>query len=260
LVSIGAQICQQRGRDENHVLAKIKDKVVQDADESEGTGIWTQDEAVNNHIPTPTMTMAHFFRLASANRAQRDKINQLMGTIKKQEILTYDSQREKFMEDLRLATYTACLASYLQGILLLEKANRVHHWGIRFPKVIQIWRAGCIVQSDYIADLLEPLLESNQAENILYEKKVIDELKRGFPALKNVVLKATETDLNIPALSATLEWIKCIGRKEMPTQFMEAELDLFGAHSFDLKSEDAEGIKKGNISTIVELISRFSSL
>ena len=58
------------------------------------------------------------------------------------------------------------------------------------------------------------------------------------------MLKARETDLNIPTLSVTLEWLKYIGRKEMPTQFMEAELDLFGAHSFDLKSEDAEGLKK----------------
>ena len=183
-----------------------------------------------------------------------------MGTFKKQEIVTYDSQRETLMEDLRLTAYRTCLASYLQGILLLEKANRTHHWGIPFAKVIlQIWRAGCIVQSDYIADLLEQLLESNP-ENILYDKKVIDELKKGFPSLKKRGVKALEADLNVPALSATLEWIKYSGRKELPTQFLEAELDLFGAHSFDLKSEDAEGIKKGTLSEIVELTSRCTSL
>lgn len=105
--------------------------------------------------------------------------------------------------------------------------------------MIQIWRAGCIVQSDYIADLFEPLLKTKK-ENILYEKKVIDQLPKGFQAFEKVVLKATETDLNVPALSATLEWIKYSGRKELPTQFMEAELDLFGVPSFDLKSEDAD--------------------
>ena len=180
-----------------------------------------------------------------------------MGTIDKQEIKL--EKQETFMEDLRLATYTACLAAYLQGILLLEKANCVHHWSIPFAKVIQIWRAGCIVQSDYIADLLEPLLETKK-ENILCEKKVIDQLQKGFQALKKLVLKATETDLNVPALSATLERIKYIGRKELPTQFMEAELDLFGAHSFDLKSEDAEGIKKGTDLTSLPLTFRCSPL
>jgi 6-phosphogluconate dehydrogenase len=72
-------------------------------------------------------------------------------------------------------------------------------------------------------------------------------LKKGFPALKRIVLKAVESDVNVPSLSATLEWIKYIGRKELPTQFMEAELDLFGAHSFDLKGENAEGVKKGKL-------------
>jgi 6-phosphogluconate dehydrogenase len=190
------------------------------------------------------MTVAHFFRLASANRAQRDKIHDLMGSIAKQKFKLNDSGKEEFLEDLRLSTYTGCLAAYIQGLILLDKANRVHHWGIPLALVIQIWRAGCIVRSDHIANLLQPILEETSDGNVLFAKPVIDELKTGFPALKRIILKAVESDVNVPSLSATLEWIKYIGRKELPTQFMEAELDLFGAHSFDLKSENAEGVKK----------------
>ena len=146
---------------------------------------------------------------------------------------------------MRLSTYTGCLAAYIQGLILLDKANRVHHWGIPLALVIQTWRAGCIVQSDHIANLLQPILEETLDGNVLFAKPVIDELRKGFPALKRIILKAVESDVNIPSLSATLEWIKDIARKELPTQFMEAELDLFGAHSFDLKSENAEGVKKG---------------
>jgi 6-phosphogluconate dehydrogenase len=230
----------------------VKDKVVQDADESEGTGIWTQDEAINNHIPTPTMTIAHFFRLASANRGQRDTIHHFMGTIPKQPISLDGMNYQDFLEELRLAVYTGCLAAYCQGLVLLDKANRVHHWDIPFAKVVQIWRAGCIVQSDHIADLLEPLLEDSPGNgNVLLMHPVIDELKRDMPKLKKIVLKAVEADANVPALSATLEWLKYIGRKELPLQFMEAELDFFGAHSFDLKSENAEGVKKGKMDALI---------
>jgi len=219
---------------------------VQDADESEGTGIWTQDEAVNNHIPSPTLTVAHFFRLASANRAQCDSVHHLMGTIDKQSISLEGMNYQDFLKDLRMAVYTGFLAAYVQGLVLLDKANKVHYWGIPFAKAIQTWRAGCIIQSDYIADFLQPLLEDAPGSgNVLLMQPVIDELKRGLPPLKMVVLKAVEANANVPALSATLEWIKYIGREELPLQFMEAELDLFGTHSFDLKSESAEGIKKG---------------
>jgi hypothetical protein len=38
---------------------------------------------------------------------------------------------------------------------------------------------------------------------------------------------------------------RMVGLKALPLPFMEVELDLLGAHSFDLKSENAEGIKKG---------------
>lgn len=85
----------------------------------------------------------------------------------------------------------------------------MHYWGIPFAKAIQIWRAGCIIQCDYIADLLQPLLEdAPESGNVLLMQPVIDELKRGLPPLKMVVLKAVEANANVPALSATLEWIK----------------------------------------------------
>lgn len=169
-----------------------------------------------------------------------------MGDVQKQPISLEGMNYQDFLEELRIAVYLGCLSSSVQGFVLLDRAEKVHRWGIPFAKVIQTWRAGCIVQSDYIADLLQPLLENSAGSgNLLLVKPVIDELRGGLPCLKKVVLKAVEADANVPALSATLEWLKYIGRKELPLQFMEAELDFFGAHSFNLKNENAEGIKKG---------------
>ena len=48
-----------------------------------------------------------------------------------------------------------------------------------------------------------------------------------------------------PALSASLEYFKYCAGKHLPSQFMEAELDYFGAHSYDLKSEGDGEVKKG---------------
>ena len=49
-----------------------------------------------------------------------------------------------------------------------------------------------------------------------------------------------ETDGYVPALSSTLEYLKYESTKEdLPTEFMEAELDFFGAHNFELKGEDS---------------------
>ena len=48
-----------------------------------------------------------------------------------------------------------------------------------------------------------------------------------------------------PTLSASYEYFKYCGGKHLPSQFMEAELDYFGAHSYDLKSEGEGEVKKG---------------
>lgn len=52
------------------------------------------------------------------------------------------------------------------------------------------------------------------------------------------MLKSTEADANIPSLSASLEYYKYSGFTDLPTQFMEAELDYFGFHMYDVKSEE----------------------
>lgn len=77
--------------------------------------------------------------------------------------------------------------------------------------VVQIWRAGCIIRADHIAGLLEETFRSSKtldARNLLYNEKLVEELKQGFEPLKRVVLKATEANAVIPSLSATLEYLK----------------------------------------------------
>jgi 6-phosphogluconate dehydrogenase len=52
------------------------------------------------------------------------------------------------------------------------------------------------------------------------------------------VAKGVAENCVIPSMSATLEWLKYSGNLELPTQFYEAELDYFGKHMYDSKSQD----------------------
>lgn len=58
-------------------------------------------------------------------------------------------------------------------------------------------------------------------------------------ALKKIVAMGVETNAIIPSLSASLEYLKYSVNTVLPTQFYEAQLDYFGKHMFDLKSEPA---------------------
>ncbi|KAJ3035152.1 hypothetical protein HDV00_004274 [Rhizophlyctis rosea] len=229
------------------LLTNIQDKVVQDADSSEGTGYWTVREAAMRHVSAPTIAAAHFLRIASADRAEREESARLLGSIGKPERRTLTTEeKSNFIHTLRQATYHAFLSSFVQGLNLIARANVQNQWGVDLVDCIQIWRGGCIIECQGILDLFTKVVKAHpDMTNLLLDETVARELRETVGDLKNVVGKAVEWDANVPALSASLEYIKYCASVDLPTQFMEAQLDYFGAHNFDLKSEGAGEVKKG---------------
>jgi 6-phosphogluconate dehydrogenase len=149
---------------------------------------------------------------------------------------------------------------------------------------MRIWRAGCIIQSDGISDFLDPLLNKPDFDghNLLQVPEIAAEIGKTYASLKKLVAMSVEADAVIPAFSATLEWMKSVGGKDLPvspslytsplfrscipplsstypiyltsacfsplpqTSFEEMELDYFGHHNYDLKRDPQEGTKKGS--------------
>jgi len=240
LVGIGVDICRTKDDQGQYVLATVKDKVVQDVDESEGTGTWSCEEGVRLHVPFPTIATAHLFRLASADQARRIAIQKSFGGGVKPGNIKLDKSKDEFIKDLKMATYAGFLMAFAQGLHIIKKADAEHEWKIDYVNIMQLWRGGCIIQSDYITDLLQRVYErdDHDDDDLLSNKEIGDELGKCYPSLKSVVLKSIEADAFVPSLSASLEYYKYSSSTELPTQFMEAELDYFGGHMYDLKDED----------------------
>ena len=199
---------------DEYVLNTVMDKVVQDVCGEEGTGVWSNEEAVAQHVPAPTLTTSHFLRLASAYRGQRARAKETFGgdwPVQKLDV----QEKEPFLEDLRMAVYTSCLAAFTQGLNIIEAANCANKWYIDYAQVLQIWRGGCIIQADGIEELIRPVMEGYQdiykkgdSINLLFQQPIAKELRSGMQPLKKVVLKAIEGDHVIPALGATLDYLK----------------------------------------------------
>ena len=184
---------------------------------------------------------AHFFRLGSADAARREKVKKGMkGGVKPSKLEMSEQERNSIIKDLQSATYASFLVSYVQGLHIIEKADREQKWEIDFAGILQLWRGGCIIQSDFIVNLLEKVYRQHDHDDndLLDHHEIGDTLMENYSALKNVVLMAMEVDAPVPSMSASLEYLKYTGSTELPTQFMEAEMDYFGAHMFDLKSAE----------------------
>ncbi|OAL04598.1 6-phosphogluconate dehydrogenase C-terminal domain-like protein [Phaeosphaeriaceae sp. SRC1lsM3a] len=229
------------------VISEVLDKVVQDVTGEEGTGVWSNTEAIELHVPAFTLNIAHAFRLASAFRGDREKASKVLDGGFPPGALNVQDQRA-FIEDLRKATYASCLASFIQGFNIIARADQQHEWNIDYSQVWQIWRAGCIIQADYISDeLLAPILKSKPSSedlNLNFSPRVAKDIRNCFPALRRVVAKSVETDQVTPAISATLEYFKVASGTDLPTSFYEAELDYFGSHMFDKRGDKDKQVKK----------------
>ena len=245
-MAISGPICRTKSEHGNgYLLHDIRDTVVQDANDSEGTGVWANLEAISSHVPTPSLSAAHYLRLASANYALRQSINSTLGTTSPVTIKLDERQKSAFLEDLRKAVYTSVLICFIQGLDLLFRTSQREGWGIDLEQVVRIWRAGCIIKSDYITDLFERHYAENPGQHPLLGDEVSGEVKRCWPSLKSVVLRGLEVDAHLPGLGATLDYLKYSGSTELPTCFMEAQLDAFGAHGYELKSEKNGNLSKG---------------
>jgi 6-phosphogluconate dehydrogenase len=201
------------------------------------------------HVPAFTLNVSHAFRLASAYRGERLRANKASNNgFPPQDLKIQD--KDAFIEDLRKATYAACLASYIQGMNIISRADQAHEWAINYGNIWKIWRGGCIIKADYISDeILAPILLSAPKPadvNLLFSERAMKDVRNTYPCLRKVVAKVVETDQVAPALSASLEYFKVVTGTDLPTSFYEAELDYFGSHMFDKKGEEGtEGPTEG---------------
>ncbi|KAF3001023.1 hypothetical protein E8E14_004705 [Neopestalotiopsis sp. 37M] len=246
LVAIGVGIERAKNKDGSYVLSEVRDKVTQDVTEEEGTGTWTCEQAVTLHVPAASILSAHLFRCASADLRRRiNNQKAAAGGIEAQPWTEVD--RREVAELLHQTTYFCFLACFAQGMDIIRRKDRAEGWHLDYRKIMQLWRGGCIIQADHIVDLLDSIYEKSNGDhdNLLANPELGRELHNAYPAIKKIVLKAIETDTFVPSISQSLEYFKYQTSTELPTQFMEAQLDFFGQHMFDKKSDPVGGPEKG---------------
>ncbi|PRP83654.1 6-phosphogluconate dehydrogenase, decarboxylating [Planoprotostelium fungivorum] len=250
LVRICGEIAARKDDKDKFIVDVIEDRVVQDSDASEGTGVWTVKEAGERHVPCPTITSAHFLRTASAHRDDREKIHEQWKKIRDEPKQTIEAP-ERIVELLESAVHAGFLASFIQGMNLVAQASIDFGWKLHLPTILKVWRNGCIIEAEYINQVLSEAFAdqskgSEPLRHVATSPRIAQEINDSYSALRRIVLIALHQDAHVPALSASLEYFKYEASLHLPTAFMEAQLDYFGGHSYDLVSEDNLKIEKGH--------------
>jgi len=213
-------------------------EIILDRAGQKGTGRWSVIEAQTIGIPATAIEAAVAARALSAMKNERLAAEKAYGGTSR-----IDSGADALRSDLELALLAGKIAAYAQGFAVMAGASKEFGWGLPLATIAKIWRAGCIIRSQFLGTIAAAFGGSATAPNLLMVPAFTEMMKEAHPALRRVVARAAEAGLPMPALSSALAYFDAYRQGRGTSNLIQAQRDFFGAHGFE--RIDAEGMHHG---------------
>jgi 6-phosphogluconate dehydrogenase len=131
------------------------------------------------------------------------------------------------------ALYAGMIATYAQGLALLQKASATYDYGLDLEAVARIWRGGCIIRAALLEDIRTAFQNNADLPNLLLDPHLGKEFLSRVADLREVVQMAAALGLPAPGLMATLSYFDAYRSAELPANLIQAQRDFFGAHTYE---------------------------
>ena len=130
-----------------------------------GTGRWTSLESLKQGINVSMITAACNARIMSNRISERNAARELFAGPMQNLV----PDKAAFQEKVRKGLYTAKIAAYAQGFDLLSHASSEYGWDLDYGKIASIFRAGCIIQAEFLDDITKAAKQVKPTSMILGE-------------------------------------------------------------------------------------------
>ncbi|WP_019172123.1 NADP-dependent phosphogluconate dehydrogenase [Pseudaminobacter salicylatoxidans] len=236
LIEITAKVLAADDRETGHPMVDM----ILDRAGQKGTGKWSAIEAQTLGVSATAIEAAVSARVLSSLKTERLAAEKAyaLGDLPK-----ISGDRQEILRDLELALFAGKIAAYAQGFAVMEAASKQFDWRLPLPTIAKIWRAGCIIRSQFLGTLAEAFQESGELPNLLMAPAFIEMMKEAHPSLRRILARAAESGLPMPALSSALAYFDSYRQGRGTSNLIQAQRDFFGAHGFE--RIDAEGAFHG---------------
>lgn len=225
LVEITADIFLQKDpKSQQRLIDLILDKAG-----SKGTGKWTSEDGLEQGVPIPSIDAAVSARNISALKAER----QMAALLYKSNSVKLPVVKQAFIRDLEEALYAGMMLCYGQGFSLLQQASKAYDMQIPLPKVVRVWRGGCIIRSSMLEIFIGLFDKHSTLSNILLNENIAAIISPKINYLRDVVCTATQYAYPVPALSSCLSYFDAYSKGRLPANLLQAQRDYFGAHTYE---------------------------
>lgn len=228
LIGIAADIFAEDDKAGGQVLDKIVDAAGQ-----KGTGRWTSIESMKQGVDISMITAACNARVMS-NAPGRAKAR----TCIEKPVLSHQ-HGDDFVEAVRQSLYAAKIVAYAQGFSLYKSASETYDWHLDYGAIASIFRAGCIIQAEFLTKITEAYDKNPDLDNLLFDDFFLAKINANQGALRQIIGLAIANGLPIPAFSAALQYLDAYSSPQVGANLIQALRDYFGAHTF--QRVDKEG-------------------
>ena len=229
LIGITADIFAEDDESGGQLLDKIVDSAGQ-----KGTGRWTSIEALRQGVNTSLITAACNARVMSNLLSERQELGRIIQPACAETKLDGD-----FVEMVRQSLYLGKIAAYAQGFALYRSADVHYGWQLDLGQIAAIFRAGCIIQADFLNRITAAFTASPQLDNLLQDTFFAGKVNENLAALRQTVAHAVQLGIPVPALACAVEYMDALRGTPLGANLIQAQRDYFGAHTF--KRIDKEG-------------------
>jgi len=222
LVEITATVLGKTDPDTGNALVSM----ILDTAGQKGTGKWTSQVAMDYGVPVPTIDSAVSMRQISAQKATRVII---AGKVSAPDT---SSPEKPSLDDLKKALLCSFIATYAQGLALLQAASKEKNYGLNLEECAKIRRGGCIIRSALLEEMRVAYSKDASLPNLLLDDKFAAMMSDNIGSWRKVI-SAFALD-GVPSLcfSAALNYAEAFSTARISANLIQAQRDFFGAHTY----------------------------
>ncbi|WEV72502.1 NADP-dependent phosphogluconate dehydrogenase [Bifidobacterium sp. ESL0790] len=229
LIEITADLLHEKDKKTGKPLVDV----IVDQAGMKGTGTWTVETALELGTPVTAIAEGVFARgLSDQTELRAGAAKQGMTGPDGKITFASDDERKAFIEDIRQALYASKIVAYAQGFNEINDGAKQYDWKIDLAAVARIWRGGCIIRAQFL-NVVSDAFESGAADVSLlfapYFKKAVEGAQDSW---RRVVAKAATCGVPAPVFSTSLSYYDELRSKRLPASVIQAQRDLFGAHTY----------------------------
>lgn len=194
-----------------------------------GTGKWTGMNALDLGIPLTLIGEAVFARCLSARKDERVIASKVLPKLAAE----FEGDKAEMVNAIRDALYASKIISYAQGYMLMREAAETYGWQLNYGGIALMWRGGCIIRSQFLANIRDAFTNQPELQNLLLDQFFIDAITEALPGWRKAVGTAISLGVAAPTFSSALSFYDGYRSERLPANLLQAQRDYFGAHTYE---------------------------